>query len=145
MVSTRYAISAYQSAVMTTPPLQAVVLLYDAAVTRVEAAAQAADAGDYGSQFNHAMRAIAILQGLMGSLDLERGGALGARLHDTYDANIRALFNSLGRRRDASACRRIAQGLRQLRNAWAEIASTTPAPTTAPPPMPGTLSVSTMT
>lgn len=136
MPHTRYAIAAYRSAVMTTPPLQAVVLLYDGILVRIDSAVAAAVAGDYGRQFDEVMSAINILNGLIVSLDMDKGGAVAVRLRDTYATNIRALLKSVGRPDGVEACRRIAAGLRTLRNAWADIGgmaaiavSSGPAPT----------------
>lgn len=116
------AISAYQTAIQTTPPLQAVVLLYDGILVRIHNAAEAANRGDFGEQFNQVMRATDILRGLLAALDIERGGALAARLRETYELNMRALLRSVGHVDAAECLRRIGDGLRELRNAWSEIA-----------------------
>lgn len=118
----KQAIAAYQTAVMTTPPLQAVVLLYDGILVRIHNAATAAAAGDYGRQHSEIMRAIEILRGLLAALDMQAGGKLAAGLADTYRVNMQALLHTVGRKDAEQSCRRIANGLRNLRNAWAEIA-----------------------
>jgi flagellar protein FliS len=118
----RHAISAYQTAIQTTPPLQAVVLLYDGILVRIHNAAAAAASGDYGEQFNQVLRANDILRGLLAALDKDKGGALAERLAETYLANMVALMNSVGRPNAAECLRRIAEGLGELRNAWSEIA-----------------------
>lgn len=118
----KQAIAAYQTAVMTTPPLQAVVLLYDGILVRVHNAANAAAAGDYVRQHQEVTRAIEILRGLLAALDLEAGGKLAAGLADTYRANMQALLHTVGKKNAEASCRRIGEGLRSLRNAWAEIA-----------------------
>ena len=122
MSLSKQAIAAYQTAVMTTPPLQAVVLLYDGILVRVHNAAVAAAAGDYGRQHQEIMRAIEILRGLLAALDLQAGGKLAANLADTYRANMQALLHTVGKPNAETSCRRIGEGLRSLRNAWAEIA-----------------------
>jgi Flagellin-specific chaperone FliS len=121
MTPTR-AISAYQTAIQTTPPLQAVVLLYDGVLVRIHNAAEAAGRGDFGEQFNQVMRATEILRALLASLDMERGGTLAPRLRETYEANMQALLRSVGHANATECLRRIADGLRELRNAWSEIA-----------------------
>ena len=118
----RYAMSAYQNAIQTTPPLQAVVLLYDGVLVRLRNAADAAGHGDFGEQFNQILRATDILRGLLAALDMGQGGALAERLRDTYEANMRAMMSSVGRANAQDCLRRIADGLRELRNAWSEIA-----------------------
>ncbi len=128
MTHTRYAIAAYRSAVMTTPPLQAVVLLYDGLLVRIESAAVAAEKGDYERQFDETNRAVAILNGLLRSLDAARGGEVARHLEDAYRANARALMRAVTRPEGAVACRRVANGLRRLRNSWAEIGGMAPLP-----------------
>ncbi len=120
------AVTAYQSAVMTTPPLQAVVLLFDGILVRVHNAEVAAMNRDYERQFNETSRAVDILRGLLAALDLTRGGDVARRLHDTYAANMLALMHAVGRPDGAECCHRIGDGLRQLRDAWAEIAGVAP-------------------
>lgn len=118
----RNAMAAYQAAIATTPPLQAVVLLYDGVLTRIHNADAAAANGRYDVQFNEITRANDILRGLTAALDIRNGGPVALRLRDTYEVNMRALQRSVGRK-DAGEClRRIGDGLRELRNAWAEIA-----------------------
>lgn len=118
----KHAIAAYQTAVMTTPPLQAVVLLYDGILVRIHNAGIAAAQGDYTRQYQEVSRAIEILRGLLAALDLHAGGKVAANLAETYRANMRALLATVGRKDGETACRRIGEGLRTLRNAWAEIA-----------------------
>lgn len=132
----RHALSAYQSAIQTTPPLQAVVLLYDGILVRLRNAAVAAASGDYGEQFNQLLRATDIIRGLLAALDMQAGGAVAERLRETYEANMLAMMRSVGSP-DAQAClRRITDGLREMRNAWSEIAGMPQleAPAEAAPP-----------
>lgn len=118
----RSAFAAYQAAIETTPPLQAVVLLHDGILTRIRTATAAAERGDYCAQFDDVVRAIDILRGLVAALDPRRGGAVAERLRDTYETNMRALMRTVGRADAAHCLGRISDGLRTLRDAWAEIA-----------------------
>ncbi|MCR6632557.1 MAG: flagellar protein FliS [Magnetospirillum sp.] len=129
----RHAISAYQNAIQTTPPLQAVVLLYDGILMRLHNAATAAARGDYGEQFNQVLRATDLLRGLLAALDSGQGGSLAERLRDTYEANMRAMMTTVGRPNAEDCLHRIADGLRELRNAWSDIAGMPP--TAAPSPV----------
>ncbi len=122
MVNPRSAISAYQSAIQTTPPLQAVVMLYDGVLVRIRNATTAAGNGDFSEQFNQIVRANDILRGLMAALDVEQGGTLAIHLRDAYEANMRALLSAVGRRDTEQYLSRVVVSLRELRNAWAEIA-----------------------
>jgi flagellin-specific chaperone FliS len=49
MSQTRYAISAYQAAQLTIPPLKVVVMLYDGILIRIARAAESARQGDFKS------------------------------------------------------------------------------------------------
>jgi len=122
MIHSQRASAAYRTATMTVPPLHAVVMLYDAVLVRVRNAGAAAERGDWERQSEEIMRAVDLLRGLLAALDFDRGGDIAVRLHQTYQANILALRRSAGQAEALTMCMRIEDGLRQLRNAWAEIA-----------------------
>lgn len=122
MSQTRYAISAYQAAQRTTPPLKMVVMLYDGILARIARAADAARSGDSQKQFEAVMSAARIIDGLNRHLDMEKGGDVAVRLRETYEAVARALFRSVGKETGAEACDRLLVAVRELRDAWAEIA-----------------------
>lgn len=117
----RHALNAYQSALQTVPPLQAVVMLYDGILVSIRNASAAAAGGDFGAQFNHVLRATDIMRGLLSALDMSQG-QFAENLRETYEANMRALMGSVGRSNAVECLDKIADGLRELRNAWAEIA-----------------------
>lgn len=127
MSQTRYAISAYQAAQLTTPPLKIVVMLYDGILTRIARAADAARRGDSQKQFEAVMSAARIIDGLNRHLDMEKGGDVAIRLRETYEAVARTLFRSVGKETGAEACDRLLVAVRELRDAWAEIADADPA------------------
>lgn len=118
----QHALSAYQNAIQTTPPLQAVVLLYDGILVRLHNASAAVDRGDFGEQFNQLVRATDIIRALLSALDMNAGGPVAERLRDTYEANMRAIMSTVGAPNPQLCLSRIADGLRELRNAWSEIA-----------------------
>lgn len=118
----QHALSAYQNAIQTTPPLQAVVLLYDGILVRLRNAEAAVERGDFGEQFNQLLRANDIFRGLLSALDMNAGGPLADRLRDTYEANMVAIMRTIGSPNACDCLRRIAEGLRELRNAWSDIA-----------------------
>lgn len=132
MNAPRHAYAAYQAASQQVPPLQAVVLLFDGILVRIHRAAVCAEKKDYGEQFNQIIKATDILRGLLASLDMERGGDLAVRLRDTYETNMRALLRTVGRPEACQCLDKISVGLRNLRNAWAELAGMPPA--NPPPP-----------
>lgn len=118
----RYGVSAYQSGLRTVPPLQAVVMLYDGAISRTAVAADAARHGDYETQFNEMMRAAEIMNGLNMCLDMQRGGKVARSLREMYEAVCKAMLSAVGRRNGAECCERIIEALRLTRDAWAQIA-----------------------
>jgi flagellar protein FliS len=115
-------ISAYNSALRTTPPLRLIVLLYDGALVRICSAAEAAYRRDYEKQFNESMRAAQILNGLSCCLDMEKGGKVAISLRDMYQAVVTALLSAVGKKSGGESCQKIASAVRLTRNAWAEIA-----------------------
>ncbi|PKU25996.1 flagellar export chaperone FliS [Telmatospirillum siberiense] len=127
MSQTRYAISAYETAQRTTPPLKIVVMLYDGILARIARAADAARQGDSQRQFEAVMSAARIIDGLNRHLDMEKGGDVAIRLRETYEAVARTLFRSVGKETGAEACDRLLVAVRELRDAWAEIAEADPA------------------
>lgn len=122
MNQTRYAISAYQAAQLTVPPLKVVVMLYDGILARIARAGDAARRGDSQAQFEAVMSAARIIDALNRHLDMERGGQVAVGLRDTYESVARALFRTVGREAGAEACDRLMVAVRELRDAWAEIA-----------------------
>lgn len=138
MNANRYALSAYQAAQRTTPPLTVVVMLYDGVLVRIARAAEAARQGDHQKQFDNVMSAARIIDGLNRHLDMERGGKVATGLRETYEAVARALFRSVGKESAAEVCDRLAVAVRELRDAWAEIAGMN-APAGAEPVMPPTV------
>ncbi len=122
MSQSKYAISAYQAAQRTLPPLKVVVMLYDGILVRITKAADSARKGDYQKQFEYVMSAARIIDGLNRHLDMERGGQVAQNLRETYEAVARCLFRSVGKESAAEACDRLVIAVRELRDAWAEIA-----------------------
>jgi len=122
MNQSRYAISAYQAAQRTLPPLKVVVMLYDGILVHITRAGDSARKGDYQKQFEYVLSAARIIDGLNRHLDMERGGQVAINLRETYEAVARCLFRSVGKETAAEACDRLVLAVRELRDAWAEIA-----------------------
>jgi flagellar protein FliS len=99
----------------------AVVQLYDTILTHVGRAAQAARKGDFQVQFDEVMSATRIIDGLNRHLDMERGGQVATNLRDMYQSVSRALLRSVGKEDASLACDKLIAGLKDTRNAWAEI------------------------
>jgi len=120
------AIAAYRSAATTVAPPAAVTLLFDEVLNAIVLAA-----GDLrGKRFERAQaraaRATGILRGLRQNVDLEVDDTMGRQLVVMYTRNIFALNSALTK---PDACDRfttIAEGLLELRNAWAEMTTLAP-------------------
>lgn len=117
-----YSIAAYESAQLTTPPLQAVVMLYDGLIRRLRGTAQAAREGDLQRQIEELMHAIRIIDGLNRSLDMEKGGKVAVGLSDTYWSVSGVLLKSIGKPEAGEACDKLVEAMSVLRDSWAEIA-----------------------
>lgn len=117
-----YATGAYHRAATSVPPATAIVLLYDKAIVLLHRAIEAARAGRSEESFVHVQRTTAILRGLSYILDFERGGDVAESLRRTYTKNILAVFGSFGRPDMPERYLKIADGLAELRDAWAGIA-----------------------
>jgi flagellar protein FliS len=99
----------------------AVVQLYDTVLLHVRRAAEAARDTDFQKQFDEVMSATRIIDGLNRHLDMERGGTVAANLRDMYESISKALLRSVGKETAGEACDRLIEGLKDTRNAWAEI------------------------
>ena len=125
-VRTRQAIAAYRGASVAVPPIKVVVKLYDTAIVRLERAVRALEARRFEESFTNVTAAASILRGLSYNLDFERGGELAVRLRTMYTRNILALLRSVGKPDAVARFRLIGKGLRNLRDAWSEIAKLPP-------------------
>jgi flagellar protein FliS len=110
--------SAYRSAAVAVPPLKAVVMLFDGAITLLQKAQESHEARRFEEGHNYLTRATAILRGLSHHLDFARGGAVAERLYQTYNALIVACLRSYGRPHAKDSFRRIVASLADLRDAW---------------------------
>lgn len=119
---------AYRRAAVAVPPATAVVKLYDGAIVRLERAVLALEARHFEESFNNVTAVVSILRGLSYILDFDRGGELAVRLRTMYSSNILALLRSVGKPDAVARFRRIGKGLRDLRDAWFEIAKRPPEP-----------------
>jgi flagellar secretion chaperone FliS len=125
-VRTQQAIAAYRGASVAVPPIKVIVKLYDTAIVRLERAVLALEARRFEDSFNNVTAVASILRGLSYNLDFERGGEIAVRLRAMYGRNILALVRSVGKPDAVTRFRLIGKGLRDLRDAWSEIAKLPP-------------------
>jgi len=109
---------AYRGAAITVPPLKAVIMLLNGAITFLQRSSQAQQAKRFEEGYEHLTRATAILRGLSHHLDSTHGGAMAERLYQTYNSLIIACLRSYGRPRAAENYRRVIASLSELREAW---------------------------
>jgi flagellar secretion chaperone FliS len=112
------------SSVMTAPPQQLVVMLYDGAIRFLRQAATGMRAGNREVALNRLQRAEAIVDELNVSLDMSQGEIAG-RLRAIYLFSKRHLNEALIER-DAGKVDQVVVLLADLREAWQEIAAAMP-------------------
>jgi flagellar secretion chaperone FliS len=110
-----------ENSVLSAPPERLVVMLYDGAARFLAQAVAALESGDAPAAAEPLRRTHAILDELLGTLDLE-AGEVADRLQSIYFFCKRTLVEAqLGR--EAEPVERVASLLAVLRGAWAEIAT----------------------
>lgn len=115
--------AAYRSSsVMTATPGQLVVMLYDGMARFLKQAEIAAGEGAWGQAADRLTRVDAILDELLGTLDLERGGEIAARLQGIYVFCKRLLIEARIER-GLEPVLHVAALLGELREAWSEAAA----------------------
>jgi len=115
------AASVYNRAVDTIPPVRQVVLLYDAAMRRVQEARRAIAEGRIEDRFRAVERATAIVGALQQCLDFERGGEVAGIL-DRYYAYLHFRLQMINVRNDPAICEEVLERLAEMRASWAKIA-----------------------
>jgi flagellar secretion chaperone FliS len=112
-----------QQSILTATPGQLVVMLYDGCLRFLSQAALALRDGNGTEAGRRLSRAEAIIDELLGTLDLERGGVIASRLQGIYVFCSRRLIEARAEQ-DAAAVESVAGLLTELRDAWAQVANT---------------------
>jgi flagellar protein FliS len=115
------ATQAYRGAAVAVPPLRAVLMLLNGAITFLQKSLDAQEAGRFEEAHENMMRATAILRGLSHHLDSNRGGTVAERLFGTYNALIMACLRAYGRPHMRRNYLRIMSSLAELRDAWSDV------------------------
>lgn len=112
-----------ESAVMTASPAQLVVMLYDGAGRFLRQALAAYAEQDATRALQPLARAMAIVEELLATLDIERGGEIATRLQGIYVWSLSEMsdvrFGADPKRLEA-----IAKHLLELRDGWAQVVAT---------------------
>jgi flagellar secretion chaperone FliS len=109
-----------QNDILTATPGRLVVLLYDGAGRFLRRAAAAVRAGNIEATNASLQRAEAIIDELLATLDLDRGGEIAASLRDLY-LFCRRELNDARLERDGDRIETVADLLGELREAWAQV------------------------
>lgn len=110
-----------ETSAVTSSQNQLLVMLYDGAIRFLQAAVNAIEEGDIEAKANASDRALAIVQHLHLSLDLERGGEIAAELERLYSFVISRVVEGSGQLSTRSLKEAI-KVLDTLRSAWSELA-----------------------
>ena len=111
-----------QQSILTATPGQLVVMLYDGCLRFLGQAGHAMRDGDEAEASSRLVRAEAILDELLATLDLVQGGVVASRLQGIYVFCNRQLLDARADR-DPELIDKVAELLAELRDAWAQIAS----------------------
>lgn len=114
--------AAYRTTSTAVAPQTAIVMALDRVLLNLKRAAAATEEKKFDEVFNNVSHSAQILRGLGQHLDLEKGGALVERLRSVYYRHIMAMYFAIGKP-DAVRCfTKLAEGLGELRDAWAVVA-----------------------
>jgi flagellar secretion chaperone FliS len=111
-----------QQSILTATPGQLVVMLYDGCLRFLHQAAYAMREGNVTESGARLTRAEAIIEELLATLDLEKGGVVASRLQGIYVFCSKHLIEArLGR--DPDMIDKVSELLSELRDAWAQVAA----------------------
>jgi flagellar protein FliS len=111
-------------AVKTANPLQLVVMLYDAAICRLQEAQEQIARKDIAGRSRSINKSIAIISELQSCLNLKEGGEIARSLDRLYDYMKNRIFHA-NVEQNAEPLAEIETLLDSLRSAWAELVSQT--------------------
>ena len=110
-----------QQSILTATPGQLVVMLYDGCLRFLHQAAYAMREGNVTESHARLTRAEAIIEELLATLDLEKGGVVASRLQGIYVFCSKHLLDAR-RNREPENIEKVSELLAELRDAWAQIA-----------------------
>lgn len=120
MTGMQRAVTAYDQAAGTMPPLQQIVLLYDGAIRRLREARDAIEGGRVKDRHVAVEKAATIVGALQGCLDLDRGGEIAANLDRLY-THLTIRMHQINVANDPTVCDEVAERLGELRMAWSAL------------------------
>jgi len=120
-----------QTQAQTATPGELIVMLYRGAVRFVAAGIEGIEAHNVEASHNNLVRAQAVINELLESIDVERGGEVARNLWRIYEFMSSRLLEA-NLRKDAALAREVERLLRDLLPAWEEAARQTNAQPTRP-------------
>jgi flagellar protein FliS len=111
-----------QQSILTATPGQLVVMLYDGCLRFLHQAAYAMREGNVTESGARLSRAEAIIEELLATLDLEKGGVVASRLQGIYVFCSKHLIEAR-LARDPEMIEKVSELLSELRDAWAQVAA----------------------
>lgn len=111
---------AYNQASYNVSRTRAVVMAYDGILSLVAKARQAIEEENPEARFNALQKACTVILGLQAALDHERGGQI-AKLMDDFYFGIDTRLMRLNREPNLANLDRIANEIRTMRDAWADV------------------------
>jgi flagellar secretion chaperone FliS len=112
-----------QQSILTATPGLLVVMLYDGCLRFLHQGALSMREGNIAEAGTRLARAEAIIDELLSTLDLEKGGEIASRLQGIYVFCVRHLMEAR-LERDADKIDKVGQLLSELRDSWVRVAAT---------------------
>ncbi len=122
-----------QSRVLSSPPTDLVMMLYERLLADLRGAAIAIRSNDIERKSRRIQRATDVLFELMASLDHAQGGEISQRLAALYSYMI-SRVGEASRNLDAAALDEVGGYVDSLLQAWTSVATDAAAATSSPPP-----------
>ena len=110
----------HEQQILTASPSRLVVMLYAAAITSLNKAIKAIEAGDVKARWAANKHAVEVIEHLFSTLDIERGGEIAADLQRLFPFMIRHLMD-VDLRDDPAPAREVIGLLKPLHESWVEI------------------------
>jgi flagellar protein FliS len=100
--------------------VQLIQMLFDGLIDSLAAAEGQIERKEIQAKGESLSRAMRIVLGLQGSLDLEKGGEIAANLADLYDYCTRRLMNA-NLKNDVEAVQEVKRLISEIRDAWSQV------------------------
>ena len=100
--------------------VQLIQMLFDGLIDSLSAAEGQIERNEIEAKGESISRAIRIVMGLQGSLDIEKGGEIAANLGDLYDYCNRRLMHA-NLKNDLEAVQEVKRLISEIREAWSQV------------------------